>query len=383
MSVDGRNLSPSQALTRIQAEGFRSLRSVELCPGRVTVLIGPNGAGKSNVVGALRLLHALVRRSLRRYVAEAGGASRVLHFGPKSTPALKISLGFVSDGRAGSYTVTLGHDATDSLYVREEVAAVAIDADRTASTSLASDEPEARLLLLGSRPDEDAARDAFQCVSRIGLLHVHDTSERSALRQNGHVADTTHLRPDGGNLAAVLYHLATSAASDARASWRRIESLMQRVAPYVKTLEPELLTPEAPESSSVRLRWTDQRDYRFDVADLSDGTLRALALFTALAQPASSLPAFLCIDEPELGLHPAAINLLVELIRSVSDRCQVMLATQSPALLDHFAPEEVVVVEQHDGETSLRRLDPAALEGWLEDYRLSELYDKNVLGGRP
>jgi len=381
--MNGTASDAHRALTQLHILGFRSLRHVTLTPGRVTVLIGPNGAGKSNLVGALHLLHALVRRSLRRYVADAGGASRVLHFGPKSTPSMKISLDFHSDERAGSYAVTLSHDATDSLYVRDEIATLATDGDTTASTTLASDEPEARLLLLGSRPDEDAARHAFQCVSRIGLLHVHDTSERSALRQNGHAADTTHLRPDGGNLAAVLYHLATSAAPDARAAWRRIESLMQRVAPYVKALEPELLSPEAPESSAVRLRWTDQRDHRFDVADLSDGTLRALALFTALAQPASSLPAFLCIDEPELGLHPAAINLLVELIRSVSDRCQVMLATQSPALLDHFAPEEVVVVEQHDGETSLRRLDPAALEGWLEDYRLSELYDKNVLGGRP
>ena len=77
------------------------------------------------------------------------------------------------------------------------------------------------------------------------------------------------------------------------------------------------------------------------------------------------------------------MTIFAELVRSVSPRCQVLLATQSPALLDHFAPEEVVVVEQHDGETTPRRLDPVALEGWLEDYRLSELYDKNLLGGRP
>lgn len=371
-------------LSRIRIEGFRSLRDVTLTPGRVTVLIGPNGAGKSNLVGALRLLHVLVRRSLQRSVAEAGGASRLLHFGPKVTPTLSLSVNFVRGGRGGSYAVTLAPDATDGLYVQSEVARGSSQRGaETVSSELAADVRESRLAVVGIGPTNVAAREAYLCVSRLGLLHVHDTSERSALRQNGHVADTSYLRPDGGNLAAVLYHLAVSTSPDARAAWRRIESLIQRVAPYVKTLEPELLNPEAPERSAVRLRWTDQRDHRFDVADLSDGTLRALALFTALAQPASTLPAFLCIDEPELGLHPAAISLLVELIRSVSDRCQVMLATQSPALLDHFAPEEVVVVEQHDGETSLRRLDAEALKEWLEDYTLSELYDKNVLGGRP
>ena len=116
---------------------------------------------------------------------------------------------------------------------------------------------------------------------------------------------------------------------------------------------------------------------------ISDGTLRCIALFTALGQPVESLPAFLSIDEPELGLHPAALGILASLVRSTSTHAQILLATQSPALLDLFDPQDVVVAERAQGATTFRRLDPDQLAGWLEDYSLSELYDKNVLGGRP
>jgi len=87
------------------------------------------------------------------------------------------------------------------------------------------------------------------------------------------------------------------------------------------------------------------------------------------------------IDEPALGLHPAAIALL--LVRSVASKCQVLLATQSPALLDQLDAEEVVVAERESGAATFRRLSSSQLESWLEDYSLSELFDKNVLGGRP
>lgn len=90
-----------------------------------------------------------------------------------------------------------------------------------------------------------------------------------------------------------------------------------------------------------------------------------------------------CIDEPELGLHPVALEALCGLISSVSQRHQVIVSTQSPAVLDHFEPSQVVVAERTDGATTLRRLDEARLAAWLRDYSLAELYEKNVLGGRP
>ena len=90
------------------------------------------------------------------------------------------------------------------------------------------------------------------------------------------------------------------------------------------------------------------------------------------------------IDEPELGLHPYAITLLASLARSASRRTQIIMATQSVTLLDALAePEDVIVVERKDQESTFRRLDPAALQSWLEEYTLGELWEKNVLGGRP
>lgn len=133
----------------------------------------------------------------------------------------------------------------------------------------------------------------------------------------------------------------------------------------------------------VRLDWVDDRGETFGPAHLSDGTLRAIALLTALGQPTALLPILSVIDEPELGLHPAALTMLCALIKSVAAHRQVIVSTQSPAVLDEFAPEDVVVAERKDGATSLHRLDPKELASWLDDYSLSELYDKNVLGGRP
>jgi predicted ATPase len=133
----------------------------------------------------------------------------------------------------------------------------------------------------------------------------------------------------------------------------------------------------------VRLDWIDDQDQRFGAHQLSDGTLRAIALITALAQPTEKLPRFITIDEPELGLHPAAIRLLAELARSVSRHTQVMFATQSTEFLDHFEPDEVVVVERKDGHSVFKRLPVDELAGWLEDYSLSDVFDKGLIGGRP
>ena len=89
------------------------------------------------------------------------------------------------------------------------------------------------------------------------------------------------------------------------------------------------------------------------------------------------------MDEPELGLHPYAITLLASLIRQASVDTQVILATQSPILLDHFEPEDVLVTERVNGGTKIARLNSEELKVWLEDYSLGQLWEKNELGGRP
>ncbi len=386
----------SKALSRIHVEGFRSLRDVTLEPGPVTVLIGPNGAGKSNLLAFLRMIPMIRTRSLRLFVGRAGGASSLLFYGPKVTAEISFRLDFEQSPSLTTYSARLGFTAGDTFVFLDEEVGSRRQCDTELETrSLGSGHQESSLEELSRDPDRPTEQAVSWWLARMGFFHFHDTSLTSALRINSRAEDSLYLKSDGSNLAAYLANLRWSERQAKRKAWRRINLLVRKVAPFIKELRPlavaEATSPEpedrengAPSpGQSLRLHWVDDRDQIFDPHDLSDGTLRAIALITALAQPAANLPAVISIDEPELGLHPAALSVLAGLIRSVSHRCQILLATQSPALLDLFDPQDVVVTERIDGRTELRRLEPEKLAAWLEDYSLSEIYDKNLIGGRP
>jgi len=114
---------------------------------------------------------------------------------------------------------------------------------------------------------------------------------------------------------------------------------------------------------------------------LSDGTLRWLALLTILLHPTP--PPLVCLEEPELGLHPDIIRPLAELLIDASERMQLIVTTHSDALVDHLTdiPESVIVCEKENGSTTLRRLDRRRLSSWLERYRLGELWRTGEIGG--
>jgi predicted ATPase len=214
-------------------------------------------------------------------------------------------------------------------------------------------------------------------LGRMTFYHFHDTSPQSKLRTHARREDDRYPRSDGSNLAAYLLRLKESDVCADQKAWQRINRHCRHIAPAIKELDPVAV------NGSVRLDWIDDRDERFGCHQFSDGTLRALALITVLSQPSERLPRLISIDEPELGLHPSAIALVTELCRSISRHTQIVLSTQSTELLDYFNPDEVVVVERQQGETRLTRLSSEALRTWLEDYSLSELYDKGVIGGKP
>ncbi|GAB7200676.1 AAA family ATPase [Dickeya oryzae] len=144
------------------------------------------------------------------------------------------------------------------------------------------------------------------------------------------------------------------------------------------------LRPTSDNPDTIQLEWTEkEQDIPFKANELSDGSLRFILLATVLLQPEEYKPSAIIVDEPELGLHPYAIAVLAELIKTASHEHQLIISTQSVELVNEFDAEDLIVVDKKDGASTFKRLEADSLEEWLSDYSLGELWTKNLLGGRP
>jgi predicted ATPase len=209
------------------------------------------------------------------------------------------------------------------------------------------------------------------------VYHFHDTSDSALVKQRHGINDNVYLRPDARNLAAFLYYLKNQHPKN----YQRIVKTIRLVAPFFGDF---YLRPSPDAKDQIELEWIEKgQDIPFKAHVLSDGTLRFICLATVLMQPEELKPETILIDEPELGLHPFAIHLLAGLLRSASKSRQVIISTQSPDLLNEFNVEDVIVADRDDGVTNLHRLNQSELKEWLEEYTLGELWQKNILGGRP
>ena len=359
-------------LDRITVRNFKSIRDAEIELRPLNVVIGPNGAGKSNLIAVFQMLEQILEGRLQEYVARQGGASRLLHFGPKASPNLQFRFDF---GRNG-YSFALAPNATDTLFFEEERTHFRGDLTSEGDSPLGIGHSEARLRERAERQDR-VARHVIQGVADWVVYHFHDTSQSSPPKRVQDVDDDRRLRPDASNLASFLFRMQNQDAD----TFRRVTEHVQRIAPFFASFR---LEPLAARPDKIKLEWRHRNsDAYFDGASPSDGTLRFICLATLLLQPLDDLPSLILIDEPELGLHPSALTLLVEMLRGISETTQILVATQSVTLLDQLAPEEVIVASESRGESNFRRLDAAQLPGWLEDYAFGDLWLKNVLGGRP
>ena len=362
-------------LDSISIQGFKSIASIEaLKLGAINIVIGPNGSGKSNFIGVFAFLHAIRAGHLQAYVAEAGGAERVLHFGSKVTKELRIHVSF--EEGVNQYQVILGPTSADELVPKAETGYY-WDKSRYPQPYGEVITPAGREAGISLQKASGIGKFVRDHLDRWRLYHFHDTSSSSPMKKTADLEDNRFLRPDGSNLAAFLYLLKAKHSS----SYRLIRATVQRVAPFLDDfqLEPSQLNAE-----KIRLEWRHKgTEAYFNAASLSDGTLRFLALATLFLQPEELRPSVILVDEPELGLHPYAITMLASLVKQASVKTQVILSTQSPHLLDHFEPEDVLVADRVGGGTELTRLDSGQLAGWLEDYSLGQLWEKNEIGGRP
>lgn len=365
-------------IRKITIEGFKSIQKLEDFELRsLNVLIGANGAGKSNFVAFFRLLRELVEQRLQLAVATEGGADSLLYMGPKITGQVVGKLYFGSN----DYEFSLVPTADNRLVFAAEVAVFHGDLAPVIRYPLGSGQTESHLKERCNEPgvlggERGVEYYVHRAVSSWVVYHFHDTSPTAGVRRAGSITDNEFLRPNAENLAAFLYRLQQTHPDH----YARIRDVVRLAAPFFHDfkLRPIPQTPEL-----IQLEWLQEDSgYFFRPSQLSDGTLRFICLATALLQP--SLPPTVLFDEPELGLHPFALTLLADLFKQAAKyRTQVIVSTQSAPLLNHFAPDDVVIVERAHGQSTFRRLDPKHFSEWLEEYALGELWQKNVLGGRP
>lgn len=361
------------SLASIELSGFRSIESLVLeLKSTVTLLIGANGAGKSNLVDAFELLGYTVDGKLGDHVLRSGGFSQLLHRsiggGVAEAVTIKVWSGWNGSYRNGyRMKLTAGPDdvalVSETTYTHGEQYAAPYDHNLGLGR-------ESRLSAGASQ--HIANRYLLEVLSGCRVFHFDDTSATAAPLLGTDVADYETLHGDARNLAAVLLDMKT----DHPARYEQVVRSVRNVAPF---FDDFVLRPSG---DRVQLRWRERGiDDVFSGGTLSSGTLRFTCLAVLLQQPRP--PATIVLDEPELGLHPAAIHQLAALMRTISSNQRIVAATQSVTLLGQFSLDEVAVVSREGGSTTVSRPDRDALEAWIADYSVGELWEMNLLGGRP
>ena len=371
-------------LKHISIKGYKSIKELDLDLSPINVLIGANGSGKSNFISFFKLLNRMMQSQgeLQLFIGQSGGANSFLFDGAAITLQIESKLEFEVSKDAFDcafkndkfdYAFKLSYAASDTFVFAEEkyrdFDAMHLNVWSDWKTLL-SGHRESKLLEFTMF----AGKKIYSLIRDFGVYQFHNTSPTSRFKQRWNADDNQYLKEDAGNLAPFLLRI----RSKEPRHYKRIIETVSQIVPFFADF---VLNPT---SKTVLLQWREKgSDLVFNPDQASDGTLRAMALVTLLLQPYDSLPDVLILDEPELGLHPYAINIIGSLINSVANHCKVILATQSPLLVDCFEPEDIIVVERNERESSFKRLVEADLEDWLEEYSLSELWNKNVLGGRP
>lgn len=354
-------------LQNIKIEGFKSIKTLDLKLSPINLLIGSNGVGKSNFISFFKLVNNIYEQRLQQYSLKSG-VDNLLHYGRKNTTEIKGYLNFGNN----AYQFNLLPSDEGSLFIGREDSLLNY---QTQYSKTFYEENIKESLIKGSSTQRN--KYLSEHLESYKIYHFHDTSSSAPLRSKANTNDNRSLKEDGGNLPAYLYYLQEKHPLN----FKRIEKIIQSVVPFFDRFN---LSPAFLDEEKILLEWTEKEhpETYFNANHLSDGSLRFIALVTLLMQP--KLPKVIIIDEPELGLHPTAINKLSGLIKSAAAKdCQVIVSTQSVTLLNNFEAENIITVDKEDNQSVFRRLDKEVLSNWIEDYSIGELWTKSIIKGQP
>ncbi len=320
-------------------------------------------------------------RRLGEFVERQGGADDQLFGGRSSSTVIEAEIRLRTSQGLNDYSFTLVHAHPDRFFFTKE--AFRFSGEGRQETApwqyLGSGHREAEIMetvkIDSPSVNPTTARVIVSLLRSCAVYQFHDTSDTSAFKKRWDVdSNSTELRSHGGNLAAVLYRLEHEDP-------RRYELICHQISRVLPTFDRFTISKRY---GQVFLSWKARgQEKTFGAHLTSDGSLRFFALATLLNLPSEMLPQVLLLDEPELGLHPAAVSLVGDMIKSLSADRQVIVATQSPLLVDAFDIDEIIVLNLKDGRTEPQILDRNRYCEWLDEFTVGELWQKNLLGGHP
>lgn len=377
---NGKNLILKNAILEIMIErinisNYKSIRNAEIDLKAINILIGPNGAGKSNFISFFELTRNMLEQRLGRYLLEHGGIDSMLYRGRKVSDNISALIDFENcNAFAFKLKPTQGPKAyieyTKDFFNNRKLKDKKYEESWNPHTWDVNVEESAIL----TNPQWRAGY-IRSFLKSFTVYHFHDTSLSSPMRQLSRIGDNEYLRHDGSNLAAYLFKLKNTDIK----SFNLIEGTIRSIAPYFKEFK---LIPNKIMEGFIGLEWEERdTDTYMDATNFSDGTLRFIALATLLLQP--DFPKTIIIDEPELGLHPAAIIKLGALIKRAAIRTQIIIATQSIELINNFSINDLLVVGRDENQSTFHRLNEEDFSEWRDAYSVGELWEKNIIGGRP
>ncbi len=371
-------------LSTLTFKGYKSFydeTTLEL--GNLNVLIGANQSGKSNVLDLFELLRQASERNLQTAIRERGGIDNVLPWDSEKELSIRLMLDGETDNLKGiSYDLSIVNEFHNAKVQRETFDGLEWHGD---STMLNRNE----LMLFHFNHFTSSDREKRERCSilksflRSISVHYHfNTTQKAPMRDADFIGTQisglppTRLSANGDNLTSVLYLI--SHDPKYRETLEEYEFTLRQAFPTFR----HLTFPPISQGKTI-VSWVDTRTARAIPASfLSDGTLRLMCLLAALYDP--NPPALLCIDEPEVGLHPDMLRLLAAVIQKASERMQIVISTHSADLLSFLdSPDKVIICESENGRSKLVHKTKEELARWLEVYSLGELWKSGEIGGRP